>query len=219
MPARPLARRLALASLGAALARGATPSAKGASAVAASPSPPATVSVCLLVMARDEEALLRRHLGTWLPLLEGGGGCLVGQVDERSTDGSHRAFFDPEVLPEDRLPHDRRYVYHYTFDGLGPARTLLLGEAWHKFGSSATHFFIADPDWRFDLGPSATVVRERGLQPLGTSTPLAPCEVERLCNGPPPPFFFSSSPANNYLFSTTMGGVGRGFRCGRKWRA
>ena len=28
------------------------------------------VSICLLIMARDEEALLRRHLPSWLPLLE-----------------------------------------------------------------------------------------------------------------------------------------------------
>ena len=48
------------------------------------------VSICLLIMARDEEALLRRHLPSWLPLLENGG-CLVGQVDDRSSDGSHRA--------------------------------------------------------------------------------------------------------------------------------
>jgi hypothetical protein len=34
------------------------------------------VSICLLMMARDEEALLRRHLPSWLPLL-GDNGCVV----------------------------------------------------------------------------------------------------------------------------------------------
>ena len=84
---------------------------------------------------------------------------------------------DEELLPVAALPSDRRHVYHYTFDGLGPARTLLLGEAWARFGSGerarppATHFFLADPDWRFDLAQSSTVSRpstERGC-PHGAS--------------------------------------------------
>ena len=62
----------------------------------------------------------------------------MGQIDERTSDGSHRPFFDPEVLPLDALPYDRRHVYHYTFDGLGPARTLLLSEAWQRFGKSVS---------------------------------------------------------------------------------
>jgi hypothetical protein len=144
--------------------------------------------ICLLMMARNEEVLIRRHLTSWSPLLDGG--CIVvnkekslslsnpptffqnllyfklltcshvyikGQVDDRSTDGSHTAFLDPAVLPLSSVSYDRRHVYHYTFDGLGPARSLLLSEADAKFGHVATHYFIADPDWRFDLSPQQSV--------------------------------------------------------------
>lgn len=65
------------------------------------------------------------------------------------------------------VPLSRRFVYHYSFDGLGPARTLLLHEAWRRFGDPATaastftnagplasHFFLVDPDWVFNLKPS-----------------------------------------------------------------
>jgi len=72
----------------AAAATAATPTAEGAAGVAGAPNGDSSglllpaVAVCLLVMARDEEALLRRHLPSWAPLLEDGG-CLVGQVDDR----------------------------------------------------------------------------------------------------------------------------------------
>jgi|AntAceMinimDraft_5_1070358.scaffolds.fasta_scaffold91513_1 hypothetical protein len=64
------------------------------------------------------------------------------------------------------VPLSRRFVYHFSFDGLGPARTLLLQEAWYRFGDAATaahaftaagplatHFFLADPDWVLALSP------------------------------------------------------------------
>jgi len=65
------------------------------------------------------------------------------------------------------VPLSRRFVYHYSFDGLGPARSLMLQEAWYRFGDVATaastftdagplasHFFLVDPDWVFSLKPS-----------------------------------------------------------------
>jgi hypothetical protein len=106
------------------------------------------------------QALLRRHLPTWLPLLDPGG-CVVGQVDDRSTDFSFNAFLDETVLPLAAVPSHRRHVYHYTFDGLGPARSLLLSEAWSKFGPDATHYFIADPDWKFSLQASPRSVQTK----------------------------------------------------------
>lgn len=112
--------------------------------------------ICLLMMARNEETLIRRHLTSWLPLLSPSG-CIVGQVDDRSSDGSHSAFLDETLIPLSAVPFDRRHVYHYTFDGLGPARSLLLSEADAKFGKIATHYFIADPDWRFDVAPQQSV--------------------------------------------------------------
>jgi hypothetical protein len=66
-----------------------------------------------------------------------------------------------QILPVSALPWERRHVYHYSFDGLGPARTLLLSEAWDRFGATATHYFLADPDWRFDLAPLATVAKKK----------------------------------------------------------
>ena len=115
------------------------------------------VAIYIPMMVRNEEAILRRHLPTWAPLLSPDGclvsGCpvsplrcgtrhwsffwplagaptnpisraqltlprnlglfflKVGQVDERSTDGSHLAFFDQEVISTDLLPLARRWVY------------------------------------------------------------------------------------------------------------
>ena len=77
------------------------------------------------MLARDEETLLRRHLPSWSPILQGG--CIVGQVDDRTSDQSHLAFLDPEVISNDVVPHERRYVYHYSFDGLGASGKLLDG--------------------------------------------------------------------------------------------
>jgi hypothetical protein len=145
-----------------------------------------------LMLVRDEEALLRRHLPSWLPLLAASRRgspdpatgsfaatpALVAAVDDRSSDASARILVGPPpppekdrsttttsttsasggddgevVIPLSLVPRERRHVFHYAFDGLGPGRSLLLAEAWHRFRRTVTHYFFADPDWRLDVAP------------------------------------------------------------------
>ena len=99
-------------------------------------------------------------------------------------------------------------VYLYAFDGLGPARSLLLAEAWHKYGDSATHFFIGDPDWVFSFGADATVKSGCWFKGCLVTTPLlTPRPRVSL-------FVFLSFFLYFILFFFQL----RASRCGRSWR-
>lgn len=89
--------------------------------------------VALLMLMRDEEQLVRDHLDSWRPIAW----CGVGAVDDRTNDNSANAFL--AAMP-------RSFVFYYRFDGLGPARTLLITEAYFHF-PEATHALFVDPDW------------------------------------------------------------------------
>ena len=133
---------------------------------------PDDVSICMLMLTRDEEMLLRRHLQSWLPLLAATKGAsnatahtapaLVVAIDDRTSDASARLFVAPSSddssasswespVPFSLVPRNRRHVFHYTFEGLGPGRSLLLQEAWDRFGRTVSHYFFVDPDWRLNL--------------------------------------------------------------------
>lgn len=93
------------------------------------------IRLAILVMMRDEAALVREHLGLWLPHAW----CAVGAVDDRTRDDSARAFLDATAALK------RRFLFYYKFAGLGPARTLLIQET---LAFDATHALFVDPDWR-----------------------------------------------------------------------
>ncbi|KAJ1454186.1 hypothetical protein M885DRAFT_522368 [Pelagophyceae sp. CCMP2097] len=125
--------------------------ASGSAVAAAAPG----ARLALLLLMRDEEALLRDHLPLWLPLAH----CAVGAVDDRTVDGSAKAFLEATSAAPTLRAADgtvRRFLYHYNFGGLGPARTLLVREALDHFGGEGvTHALFVDPDWR-PTGPTAS---------------------------------------------------------------
>jgi tetratricopeptide (TPR) repeat protein len=100
----------------------------------------ASVSLCLLMMLRNEESNLRLNLSLWRDLVD----CYVFGIDDRTTDESEAAI--AALLP----PSTPRIVFKYTFDGFSAGRNELLREAWRSY-SNATHVLMADPDWRPDL--------------------------------------------------------------------
>lgn len=114
-----------------------------------------SVRLALLMMVRDEEQLIREHLPLWLPLAW----CLVGAVDERTNDSSARAFIEVSdaspwliISNSSGLTRRRRFLFWYTFVGLGAARSELVYEACVQF-PDATHALFVDPDWRPVAGP------------------------------------------------------------------
>lgn len=130
---------------------------------------PVRLGVHLLI--RDEALLVKTHLPLWLGIAY----CSVAGIDERSKDGSHRAYLDAtDAAPsledtarprrKDRPLHRRRFAFHFSFDGLGPARTAVLSEASRRF-PDATHALFVDPDWRPRVPPSLRsliAARDRG---------------------------------------------------------
>ena len=78
---RNLWRRLALALVAATLL----------AARAGDVAPAGDVRLALLLLVRDEAALLKEHLPAWVPLAW----CSVAGVDERTSDLSHRAYRCP----------------------------------------------------------------------------------------------------------------------------
>ena len=111
------------------------------------------VRLAVLLLIRDEASLVRDHLPLWLPLAY----CAVAAVDERTVDDSAAAFMEatdgaPSLVAAEaagklRPAVLRRFAYHFSFEGLGPARTGLLREAASRF-PEATHALFVDPDWR-----------------------------------------------------------------------
>ena len=93
------------------------------------------MSVALLLMVRDEEANLRANVGKWLSVSD----VVVCGVDERTSDESANALLEIMDVP--------RWVFYFRFEDFGQGRSLVLREAWRKFGRSTTHVLTIDPDW------------------------------------------------------------------------
>ena len=112
------------------------------------------VRLAVLLLIRDEAELVRSHLPLWLDLDLAY--CVVAAIDDRTVDASAQAFLEATegaaslvAAPRRgklRPPALRRFAFHYEFDGLGAARTLVLREAAHRF-PEATHALFVDPDW------------------------------------------------------------------------
>ena len=47
-------------------------------------------------------------------------------------------------------PRAKTHFFNYTFEGFGPARTLVFKKAWEKF-PEISHVLVTDPDWRPNL--------------------------------------------------------------------
>jgi hypothetical protein len=100
-------------------------------------------------MVRDEAHNLRHNLPLWGP---GFFDAYVIAVDSRTVDDT-RSVLD-EILPA----HVPRHIFDYTFDGFGPARTLVFSKAWEHF-PDISHVLVADPDWR----PNANLINKADL--------------------------------------------------------
>lgn len=76
-----------------------------------------------------------------------GASALENAADEEVVKGTGT------LIPFSVVPRDRRHVFHYKFEGLGQGRSLLLSEAWQRFGRTVTHYLLADPDWALSVAP------------------------------------------------------------------
>ncbi len=89
-------------------------------------------------MVRDESFNIRANLPLWGSSFFD---AYVIAVDERTVDDTWKALDDaiPAGVP--------RLIFNYTFDGFGPARTLVFEKAWERF-PNITHVLVGDPDWK-----------------------------------------------------------------------
>jgi hypothetical protein len=92
-------------------------------------------------MVRDESFNIRANLPLWGSSFFD---AYVFAVDERTVDDTWKAL--DESIPAGAP----RFIFNYTFDGFGPARTLVFEKAWEHF-PNITHVLVADPDWRPDM--------------------------------------------------------------------
>ena len=106
--------------------------------------PPASVfkpTIACLFMVRDESHNIRLNLPLWGPDFFD---AYVVAIDHRTIDETWKAL--EETIPK----HIPRYLFNYTFDGFGPARTLVFEKAWEHF-PEITHVMVGDPDWKPDM--------------------------------------------------------------------
>lgn len=84
------------------------------------------ISLCMLLIARDEANNIRAHLPLWNQdetLFD----CYVAGIDSRSTDDTANAIL--RAMGED-IPG---VIFDFEYDGLGNARTEVLKVAWEHF--------------------------------------------------------------------------------------
>ena len=96
------------------------------------------------MMVRDERHNLLHNLPLYQDGNDGSGDffdAYVIAVDTRTTDDTLAVL--QQVIPS----HIPKHIFNYTFDGFGPARTLVFDEAYKHF-PDITHVLVADPDWR-----------------------------------------------------------------------
>ncbi|CAM9588914.1 unnamed protein product, partial [Scytosiphon promiscuus] len=98
------------------------------------------VSLCLLLIVRDEAASLRANLPLWIDVVD----CFVIGIDDRTTDDT------PHVIQEVLGGNHPRFVFFYTFQGFAQARNAVLRSTMQNF-PDATHVIVADADWRPNL--------------------------------------------------------------------
>lgn len=96
----------------------------------------------MTMMIRDEAVNIRSNLPLWNEFID----YFVFLIDERTVDDTEEAI--KEILEESQTPFQ---TISYEFEGFGPARTLSLQYAWQYY-SQASHVWIADPDWKPELG-------------------------------------------------------------------
>ncbi|CAN0301414.1 unnamed protein product [Ectocarpus sp. 12 AP-2014] len=98
------------------------------------------VSLCLLMIVRDEEFSLRENLPLWLDVAD----CFVIGVDDRTSDATNMVI--QQVLGDKTA----RFVFTFTFVDFAQARNAVLRSTAHNFPDT-THIIVADADWRPDL--------------------------------------------------------------------
>ncbi|GMI50413.1 hypothetical protein TeGR_g12814, partial [Tetraparma gracilis] len=102
-------------------------------------------TVALLLMVRDESHNLRTNLPLWnapdsaAPFFD----AFVIAVDDRTIDDTREAIGEITAGTP-------THMFDYTFEGFGPARTLVFEETWKKF-PHITHLLVGDPDWKPNL--------------------------------------------------------------------
>lgn len=123
-PTKLVAMRASAAALAAAAA------ARAVASIAGSP------SLAVVMLARDEALLLRRHLPEWQPLAE----YFVIGLDDRSFDLN-----EAERLAAELLAPKPVETYSFSFEGFGSAKSLLLRQAHARF-PTADYLLLAEPD-------------------------------------------------------------------------
>eukprot|EP00752_Nemacystus_decipiens_P003054 g2831.t1 len=98
------------------------------------------ISLCLLLIVRDEEESLQKNLPLWREVAD----CFVIGVDERTTDRT--TVIIHEVLGDDVA----RFVFFFTFHDFAQARNAVIRSTAHNF-PGCSHVIIADADWRPEL--------------------------------------------------------------------
>eukprot|EP00903_Cladosiphon_okamuranus_P016556 g15273.t1 len=98
------------------------------------------ISLCLLLIVRDEEESLQKNLPLWRKVAD----CFVIGVDDRTTDRSVATIHD--VIGDGTA----RFVFFFSFQDFAQARNAVLRSTAHNF-PDCSHVIIADADWRPEL--------------------------------------------------------------------
>ncbi|CAM9404102.1 unnamed protein product, partial [Pylaiella littoralis] len=97
------------------------------------------VSLCLLLIVRDEEESLKANLNLWRDVAD----CFVIGVDDRTTD-------ETTSIIQQVLGDKARFIFFFTFQDFSQARNAVLRSTAHNF-PDVSHVIFADADWRPNL--------------------------------------------------------------------